>query len=101
MLPFERRVVAELTTAQAPEHRRAVQDWVDACLADMPDVLRLGVAAESVAFGLCVALLRPRRLDGLLRWLDRSPIGVLQSYPRLFRSLVLFGELELEPEEAR
>jgi hypothetical protein len=31
----------------------------------------------------------------MLSWLDRCPIALLRSYARLFRSLVLFGELEL------
>jgi hypothetical protein len=97
MLPLERRVVADLTTATDPEHRRAVEAWVEGTLAAMPDALRLGVAAESVLFSAWAALRRPADLHGLIRWLDRSPVSLLRSYPRLFRSLVLFGELELEP----
>jgi hypothetical protein len=68
---------------------------VDGTLRDMSDVLRLGVAAESVLFSIWVALRRPADLHDLLGWLDRNPISLLRSYPRLFRSLVLFGELEL------
>lgn len=97
MLPIEHRVVADLTTAEDPDHRRAVEAWVEGSLAEMPDVLRLGVMAESMLFSAWVALRRPGDLHGLLAWLDRSPISLLRSYPRLFRSLVLFGELELEP----
>ncbi len=95
MLPLERRVVADLTTATDPELRGRVEAWVDGTLRDMSDLLRLGVAAESVLFSAWVALRRPDDLHGLLRWLDRSPVSLLRSYPRLFRSLVLFGELEL------
>lgn len=95
MLPIERRVVADLTQSTDPVLRRRVHDWVDGTLHDMSDVLRLGVAAESLLFTVWVGLRRPHDLHGLLGWLDRSPISLLRSYPRLFRSLVLFGELEL------
>lgn len=95
MLALERRVVGDLTTATDPELRRRVEAWVDGSLRDMSDVLRLGVAAESVLFSAWAAVRRPADLNGLLRWLDRSPVSLLRSYPRLFRSLVLFGELEL------
>lgn len=97
MLSIERRVVAELTTAIDPEHRRAVETWVEGTLAAMPDALRLGVVAESILFSAWAAIRRPADLHGLIGWLDRSPVSLLRSYPRLFRSLVLFGELELEP----
>lgn len=95
MLSLERRVVADLTESTDPELRRQVESWVDGTLRDMSDVLRLGVMAESLLFSVWVALRRPRDLHGLLDQLDRSPISLLRSYPRLFRSLVLFGELEL------
>ncbi|MFP5256840.1 MAG: hypothetical protein ACLGI8_13440 [Acidimicrobiia bacterium] len=97
MLAIERRVVADLTTTDDPDHRRAVEAWVEGTLAEMSDVLRLGVMAESVLFSAWAAVRRPSHLHGLLAWLDRSPISLLRSYPRLFRSLVLFGELELDP----
>jgi hypothetical protein len=100
MLPLERRVVADLCTAADPELRRRVEAWVDGTLRDMSDVLRLGVLAESLLFTLWAAVVRPADLHGLLRWLDRSPISLLRSYPRLFRSLVLFGELELAEDAA-
>jgi len=87
--------VGELTTATDAETRRAVERWVDGTLADMGEVLRLGVVLESLVFSLWVLVRRPRDLQGLLTWLDRSPVSVLRSYSRLFRSLVLFGELEL------
>jgi hypothetical protein len=93
MLAFERRVVAALTDATAPRDRAAVDEWVGGVLADMPEPLRAGVLAESVLLA-AVARLAPD-VGGLLDRLDRSPIGVLRQYPRLFRSLVLFGELEL------
>ena len=101
MLPLERRIVADLTESADPELRRAVEQWVEGTLADMADVLRLGVAIESALFGLWAALTRPADLHGLLGWLERSPVSVLRSYPKLFRSLVLFGELELGPQGTR
>jgi len=95
MLTLERRVVADLTTTADLELRQQVEAWVDETLRDMSDLLRFGVAAESMLFSAWVAVRRPADLHGLLGWLDRSPISLLRSYPRLFRSLVLFGELEL------
>lgn len=100
MLPFERRVVADLCTASDLELRQRVERWVDGTLSDMSDLLRLGVVAESLLFTLWAMVARPADLHGLLRWLDRSPISLLRSYPRLFRSLVLFGELELAEDAA-
>lgn len=99
MLPLERRVVADLTTSTDPEVRRQVEAWVEGTLRDMPDVLRLGVVLESLLFSVWVAVRRPADVHALLKWLDRSPISLLRSYPRLFRSLVLFGELELAGSE--
>ena len=61
----------------------------------MPELLRLGVLAESllVAAWQRRAGNRPRRRCST-PW-SGAPIGLLQQYPRLFRSLVLFGDLEL------
>lgn len=101
MLKLERRVVADLTESGDPELRRAVEQWVDGTLRAMSDVLRLGVAAESVLFSAWMLVARPQDVHGLLAWLERSPVSLLRSYPRLFRSLVLFGELELGPQGAR
>jgi hypothetical protein len=95
MLTLERRVVADLTTATDPELRRQVERWVDGTLREMSDVLRVGVALESLLFSVWAAVRRPRDLHGLLAWLEGSPVSLLRSYPRLFKSLVLFGELEL------
>jgi hypothetical protein len=84
-----------------PETRVAVEDYVDRTLAEMPEHLRLGVAAESMVFGA-----RSRvedalgRLDRarLLRRLDRwkaSSLDPIRQYVRLLESLVLFAENEL------
>ncbi|MEO7429711.1 MAG: hypothetical protein ABIY48_10085 [Acidimicrobiales bacterium] len=101
MLMFERRVVAELTTSADPQLRGQVEQWVDGTLQEMSDVLRLGVVLESLLLTAWAGVRRPCDLHGLLGWLDRSPISLLRSYPRLFRSLVLFGELELADADRR
>ncbi len=100
MLSLERRVVADLTQATDPGLRHEVERWVDETLSEMSQVLRFGVMAESVLLGAWVRLTRPSDLHAVLGWLDRSPVSLLRSYPRLFRSLVLFGELELGPDGA-
>jgi hypothetical protein len=96
MLRFEREVVATLLTVPDPATRSAVEAFVEATLDDMPEHLRAGVMAESLAFGT-LARVWPGDLRGLLAWLERNPIGLVRQYVRLFRSLVLFGEQELAP----
>ena len=94
MLRIEREVVHALLDTDDQEHRARVEAWVAGSLDDMSELLRLGVKAESVL----VATLHRFGGGGLVRLLDameRSPVGLLQQYPRLFRSLVLFGDLEL------
>ena len=94
MLPFEREVVEALSTTADPDARAAVVDWVEGSLAEMPEVLRAGVAAGSVALGAWAGL---RRLRGpeLVRALESSPLPPVRQHLRLLRSLVLFGDLEL------
>ena len=101
MLPLERRIGSTLTTTSDPAVRADVEGWVERSLAGMPDGLRLGVLLESWLFTVWVRLTHPDDLHGLLAWLEHSPVGLLQAYPRLFRSLVRFGELELEPAPPR
>jgi hypothetical protein len=97
VLGFERQVVGALAGDVDGGRRAAIDAWVDGSLADMPEVLRAGVAAESVVLG---ALWRAARIDGrrdlagFVDGLGRSPVGPLRQYARLFRSLVLFAELE-------
>lgn len=78
-------------------HAQRVEAWVEGSLADMPQLLRAGVAAESALVAAARRLLPSRDLADLLGLMERSPVGLLQQYPRLFRSLVLFGDLELSP----
>ena len=96
MLRFERQVVATLLTVPDQPTRRAVEEFVEGTLREMPEHLRAGVLAESVAFGTLAPLWRGD-IGGLLRWLERNPIGLVRQYVRLFRSLVLFAEQELAP----
>ena len=94
MLGFERRMVAALTTTPDAELRAGVEGWVDDTLRDMPEHLRLGVVAQSVALGLWGRL---RRTDdaSLVRSFERSPLWPVRAYVRLLRSLVLYAEHEL------
>lgn len=99
MLPFERRVVACLTRTTDPERRAAIATYVEECLAAMPEHLRAGVVAESLALGTWVRLRGGTRDDATLRthlsaWEDH-PIDVVRQYVRLLHSLVLFAEVEL------
>ena len=108
MLWFEREVVGALIESPDQPLRSAVESFVDGSLRDMPEHLRAGVAAESVLLGTYTAALRragrlpagdPRALVALEAW-ETSPIGVLRSYVRLMKSLVVFAENELAPAGA-
>ena len=95
MLDTERRVVQALLDSDDPAHRARVEAWVEGSLDDMPELLRLGVLAESVGFAALRRLLPGRSDAELLGLLERAPVGLLRQYPRLFSSLVRFGDLEL------
>ena len=101
MLWFEREVVGALVTSEDRTVRSSVEAFVDGSLRDMPELLRAGVAGESVLLGAYAAVLRARgRLDrdgviGLLDTLDGLSLPLLGQYPRLMRSLVLMAENEL------
>lgn len=95
MLGFERRIVAALTTAPDPSLRAGVEGWVEATLGDMPEFLRLGVAAETIGLGL-YARVRPGLDDAaLIQAFESSPLWPVRQYVRLLRSLVIFAEQEL------
>jgi hypothetical protein len=109
MLWFEREVVGALIESPDQALRSAVEAFVDGSLRDMPEHLRLGVAAESVLLGTWVAALRRagrlpagdrHALLGQLESWEAGPIGVLRAYVRLIRSLVVFAENELAPAGA-
>ena len=102
MLRFEQEAVAALTTTRDAALRTAVANYVDSSLRDMPDFLRLGVAVETVFLGMWARVSNSKsgdsgvalreRLDG---WEARAPIGVIRSWVRLLRSLVIYAENEL------
>ena len=97
MLRVERDVTRALLGDAEPEHARRVEAWVEGSLDDMSEILRLGVMAESVLVTLWRRVRPSRSLVDVLDTMERSPVALLQQYPRLFRSLVLFGDLELAP----
>ncbi|MBM3674530.1 MAG: hypothetical protein FJW88_06160 [Actinobacteria bacterium] len=103
MLWLERRVVASLSENLDHAQRESVAAFVEGCLRSMPELLRFGVAAESVVLG-AAPWLRERlgRSEGpsiaarMARW-ERNPVGPIRQYPRLLSSLVLFATEELVP----
>jgi hypothetical protein len=100
VLRFERQVVDTLTTTSDPELRRDVATYVDECLRSMPEHLRAGVVAESLALGAWSRVRSFGRSDRasleaqLARW-EHHPVDVVRQYVRLIGSLVLFAEVEL------
>ena len=109
MLWFEREVVGALIASPDQPLRSSVEAFVDGTLRDWPEHLRLGVAGESVLLGAYVGeLRRSGRLahgdrDGLRRLIDgweTSPVGLLRSYVRAMKSLVIMAEHEFTPEGA-
>ena len=97
MLRVERDVTRALLGDADEAHVHAVEAWVEGSLDDMSELLRLGVLAESLLVAAWHRLRPANSLLSVLESMERSPIGLLQQYPRLFRSLVLFGDLELAP----
>ena len=94
MLDFERELVAALSSSSEPRLRAGIASFVEGSLDDMPEVLRLGVLVESLAFA-ALAKVRRGSLLGLVEVLESSPISFVRQYVRLFRGLVLFAEQEL------
>ncbi|HUF32492.1 MAG TPA: hypothetical protein VMN58_04695 [Acidimicrobiales bacterium] len=94
MLRFERQVVASLIETDDRAQRAAIEDYVDATLSDMPEHLRAGVVAESLALAAW-AFVRRASAAEVLSSLQRSPVGLLRQYERLLAGLVLFAEQEL------
>ena len=103
MLSFRRRAIAALLTSIDAAHRPAAQAWVDGALADMPEHLKLGVAADSVLLSAWARVKHPagatdaELLELLASW-ETSRLPPVRQYSRLLGSLVLFAEYELVPE---
>ncbi len=93
-------MVDALVQTSDPDLRAAVVAYVEGCLADMPEHLRAGVLAESLALGTWARLRSLGRGDQdtlrrqLAAW-EHHPIDVVRQYVRLIGSLVLFAEVEL------
>ena len=77
--------------------RASVEDYVDLTLAGMPEHLRAGVAAESLAFASWnrVTDRGGNRLAAQIESWRHSKIDLMRQYVRLLESLVLFAENEL------
>jgi len=107
VLWFERHVVGALVNPALDARQRAeVESYVDRSLHAMPEFLRAGVAAETIAFGALPRLQHAfGRLDEhdqrrrLARW-KVSPLDPVRQYVRLLESLVLFAEHELDLVDA-
>ena len=99
MLWFERQVVTTLTADLDEGLRAQVEAYVDETLRAMPEHLRAGMAAESLALGAWARLrgtgARQSDAGAFLDRLETSRLDPLRQYVRLLRSLVLFAEHEL------
>ena len=100
MLWLERRIVSALAGADDERTGGAITGYVAATLDDMPEFQRLGVAVESVVLGLWTRLRYgadpgPDAVHRALAGFERVPVNLIQLYPRLFSSLVLFARNEL------
>lgn len=108
MLWLEREVVASLVSPTLDdEQRSAVESYVDESLRAMPEHLRAGVAAESLAFGAwpriqhLLGRLDRVALDARIKRWKASRFDPIRQYLRLLQSLVVFAEHELTPGAAR
>lgn len=104
MLWFEQQVVGALISPDLDaDTRAAVESYVAGTLQSMPEHLRAGVIAETLALGSRswieqrAGRFDPERLrERLTRW-KHSSIDPIRQYVRLLESLVLFAENELAP----
>ena len=104
MLWFEQQVVGALIRPDLDaDTRAAVESYVAGTLRSMPEHLRAGVTAETIALGSRSWIeARAGRFDAerlrarLMRW-KHSSIDPVRQYVRLLESLVLFAENELAP----
>jgi hypothetical protein len=101
MLWLERQVVTSLSGDVGPQHRIAIEGYVDGVLRVMPELLRMGVAGESIVLGagawLAPRLGSRRPLSERIEGWEHSRIGPIRQYVRLLSSLVIFASEELAP----
>jgi len=98
VLSYERQVVDALIGSDDPARRQAVADYVGATLAAMPELIRAGIAGETVLLTTWSAARRrgrPLVPPDELAWLDGHPIGLVRQWVRALRSLVLLAEQEM------
>jgi hypothetical protein len=104
MLWFERQVVTTLTASLDEGLRAEIEAYVAETLRAMPEHLRAGMAAESLALGVWARLRGAgagRSVPGAsLDRLETSRLDPVRQYVRLLRSLVLFAEHELGHQPA-
>ncbi len=105
MLWFERQIVASLMSPTTEDRWRGeIEAYVDGALRSMPEYLRAGVGAESLAFGAWPRVQRalgrfdPAALEARVEGWKTSRFDPVRQYVRLLQSLVLFAENELIPE---
>jgi hypothetical protein len=104
VLWFERQIVGALMRSDLDaDTRSAVESYVANTLHSMPEHLRAGVLAESLALG-SRSWIEQRagrfdleRLHARLTSWKHSGIDPIRQYVRLLESLVLFAENELAP----
>lgn len=98
MLTIERRVVRSMITTDDLRIRGEVIEFVAASLRAMPEILRAGIVAISVAVGTWSNLRRAvgagRSEAATLAWLEEHPVGLVRQWARALRTLVLFAENE-------
>jgi hypothetical protein len=107
VLWFEREVVGALMQPDLDAGTRAaVESYVAETLHSMPEHLRAGVVAETLALGSRSWIEhrtgrydRDRLHARLTRW-KHSGIDPVRQYVRLLESLVLFAENELAPSHS-
>jgi hypothetical protein len=107
MLWFERQVVDSLISPSLDDGaREVIANYVDDTLRAMPEHLRFGVFAESIAFGAQpwvehrLGRFSPASMPRRIERMRTSRIDVVRQYVRLLEGLVLFAENELVPDAA-
>jgi hypothetical protein len=105
MLPLEHRTVASMLSGADPDGRETVTGFVDDTLAAMPELIRAGIVAITVALTVWTGLRRVLGADdspaARLGWLEDHPVGLVRQWVRALRSLVLFAEQELLEDAGR
>ncbi len=102
MLWLEHQVVAAMSNDDDDALRRAIEQFVESTVDAMPAHVRLGVALESVVLGILLVLRRglrptPELIQSEIEVWERSFVGFVRLYPKLFTSLVIFARYELGP----